>query len=268
MGAPAERVWALVSGIPHPARAKRGFLVLQAWFDAGKDFRYFALCGYVAPVENWADFSTDWKAILDWCHPPFEPLGVFKMSQMNLTYAPDFDRCAALYGVIERYVQSAVVVTIKLDDLVSAVKGLLLPRSVTKQRELKNPYFLALTGVYDTLLKHPETIPAPVEVLFDSQSEYDRVMKAWRDASAVAPAGSGFSRMKGSPPSFRDDASHLPLQAADLLAWWVRKWESEGAWGEQNPKFLFPWKTAPMLLHYLRLQEPDITANLRAMFNV
>lgn len=32
----------------------------------------------------------------------------------------------------------------------------------------------------------------------------------------------------GSTPRFEDDKEFLPLQAADFLAWWVRKWHDEG----------------------------------------
>lgn len=33
----------------------------------------------------------------------------------------------------------------------------------------------------------------------------------------------------GLAPIFRDDREFLPLQGADLWAWWVRKWYDEGA---------------------------------------
>lgn len=240
---------------------------MQAWFDASTDYRYFALAGYLAPIENWGEFSHDWKAVLDWSHEPYEPLLAFKMGQVNLNYAPDVERCAALYAVIEKHVCASLSVTINIDDLNTACKTVAIPKHFTKQHELRNPYFFGLTGVYDQLLKNEETLKPPIEVLFDNQSEYDRIMKAWKYASASGSPS--FNKMKGSPPTFRDDATNLPLQAADMLAWWVRKWETDGYWKDGPKQIVFPWKkTRSMNHYYLRLQEPDISENLRKHFNV
>jgi hypothetical protein len=54
----------------------------------------------------------------------------------------------------------------------------------------------------------------------------------------TAPAE--IARMLGDTPVYRNDKNTLPLQAADLYAWWVRKWEREGInWRETMP---FPWE--------------------------
>ena len=188
---------------------------MQAWFDESKDCRYFALAGYIAPIGNWSEFSGDWKTVLDWCHEPFEPLPTFKMGRVNLNYTPDVARCAALYEIIEKYVCAAFSVTINLDDLDTACKTVEIPKHLTKQYELHNPYFWGLPGIYNELFNNEETLKPPAEVLFDSRSEYDRIMKAWKDASSVG--WPSFNKMKGSPPTFRDDATNLPLQAADML---------------------------------------------------
>ena len=95
---------------------------MQAWFDASTNHRYFALAGYIAPTKNWGEFSGDWKAVLDWGHEPFEPLPALKMGKVNLNYAPDIERCAALYAVIEKHVCASLSVTINLDDLNTACK--------------------------------------------------------------------------------------------------------------------------------------------------
>jgi hypothetical protein len=46
--------------------------------------------------------------------------------------------------------------------------------------------------------------------------------------------------MIGDMPIFRDDVKTLPLQAADLYAWWAFKWQREGVrnWVREQP---FPW---------------------------
>ena len=44
----------------------------------------------------------------------------------------------------------------------------------------------------------------------------------------------------GSVPYFRDDQKFLPIQAADLIAWWIRKLATENRGGEE-PAWV-PWK--------------------------
>ena len=72
-----------------------------------------------------------------------------------------------------------------------------------------------------------------------------------------------FNKMKGSPPTFRDDATNLPLQAADMLAWWIRKWETDGYWKDDPKQFVFPWKKTRISHYYLRLKEPYMSEVLR-----
>lgn len=53
-------------------------------------------------------------------------------------------------------------------------------------------------------------------------------------------ARSDLSEIMGDMPIFRDDTKVMPLQAADLYAWWALKWQREGVqdWGTEMP---FPW---------------------------
>jgi hypothetical protein len=58
--------------------------------------------------------------------------------------------------------------------------------------------------------------------------------------------------MIGDMPIFRDDTKTMPLQAADLLAWWAFKWQREGVanWAADLP---FPWpkhRNIPRLAAY------------------
>src|SRR5262249_25967288 len=47
-------------------------------------------------------------------------------------------------------------------------------------------------------------------------------------------------QLMGDTPTFRDDERYLPLQAADLYAWWILKWHREGD-STGVEKLNFPW---------------------------
>src|SRR5215208_2476822 len=82
MGTAAERVWAMVSGLPSGKRERRKLMVLQAYIDdSGSEPTdpLFVLGGFVSQAADWAVFSDEWKAVLD--IPP--TLEYFKMSEAN-----------------------------------------------------------------------------------------------------------------------------------------------------------------------------------------
>jgi hypothetical protein len=75
--------------------------------------------------------------------------------------------------------------------------------------------------------------------------------------------------LTGEEPVFRDDKKVLPLQAADLYAWWIRKWWEETG-SIMDATLPFPW-TLKRPIHRLHLtldeeffeqQLTHITANL------
>ena len=61
-----ERIWALVCGFPGERATKRQLLMLKAYIDGSgtgaKDV--FVMAGYIATVEQWTAFSTEWDRFL------------------------------------------------------------------------------------------------------------------------------------------------------------------------------------------------------------
>ena len=61
----------------------------------------------------------------------------------------------------------------------------------------------------------------------------------------------------GDIPEYQDDRKALPLQAADLYAWWILKWEREGR-VDAVKDLPFPWGAKRDLLRLaMRFREPD-----------
>jgi hypothetical protein len=106
---------------------------------------------------------------------------------------------------------------------------------------LNNPYFLAFKAIVNVLAREQHHIGEqdPISFIFDNESEKAIVLNAWETMKeSFSP---DIRRNIGDTPIFRDDKSTLPLQAADLYAYWVREWEVRGSGIETLD---FPWKTA------------------------
>jgi hypothetical protein len=126
-------------------------------------------------------------------------------------------KVAALYAVIERF----------------AVKGvnIVLPSIVFRQysslinhRKANDPYFLASFTMMVMISQSEERcgIAGPVDFIFDRQQELESpVQEAWDQLARKSP--DGVPRNLGERPQFNDDKVSMPLQAADLHAWWVRR---------------------------------------------
>lgn len=78
----------------------------------------------------------------------------------------------------------------------------------------------------------------PIQFTFDERSEKARIMAEWDGYLQGLPEASQFF---GGAPKFMSDKDALPLQAADLWAWWARTMKETGA--TERPKFAKapPW---------------------------
>jgi hypothetical protein len=110
--AASSKVWDLVSGLPSSERTKRRMMALQAYFDDSKEAgRVVVLAGLIAPAEQWAAFSDEWKGMLtlrrNWLY--------FKMSEW--VYSEDeevWEKIKFPYRIIERRTSVRYVVLLIL----------------------------------------------------------------------------------------------------------------------------------------------------------
>jgi hypothetical protein len=97
----------------------------------------------------------------------------------------------------------------------------------------------------------------PVDFIFDRHANVSDVKEGWRYMKLSATPD--VRRLMGNEPVERDDVDTMPLQAADLYAWWVRHWIVNGITdGVQHLRF--PWKARDIpRLHMEFLKEEDFT---------
>lgn len=240
--------------------------MIQAWLDASANsYNAFSLSGYVASVEGWGAFSNEWQSVLDMNTGLHEPIKVFRMSAMDLQYQPHMERCELLYRVIEKFTDASISIVMPRGDLKEVLGRFKNPNRVRKIKELRNPYFWGFYGLLEIYLNSPnrEMLLKEGDLFLDSQSEEDRINAAWKQLKAINPRS---SELPFDRPIFQDDKKFKPLQAADMLAFWCRKWESEGQFMEKLKAMALPWPSIRKIpRYYLRFDKEKIQKILDAL---
>jgi uncharacterized protein DUF3800 len=217
---------------------------LRAFVDESCDAAVFSLAGYVSSIDRWRQFSIEWEKLL-----PFAVLNErgtyqFKMAEMALN-EERMARVPAFYRVIEKYVAFAISVQFRIETVHAAMRRITVPGVRIDWRGWKNPYLLAFRALTDVInMRRADLGPIihadeKIDFIFDQRSEERQVRRAWKAVESGLPPEK--SVLYGAL-RFSNDEEYLPLQAADLWAWWVRKWEAE--FGDQGiAKGQFPWES-------------------------
>jgi hypothetical protein len=100
--------------------------------------------------------------------------------------------------------------------------------------KFENPYYFMFRGLMDDFhryarqqLKDIIPLDETVDFIFDDRSEKSYILAGWDEYVSELPEEE--KQWYGATPRFENDQRFLPLQAADLWAWWVREWYEEDA---------------------------------------
>jgi hypothetical protein len=228
---------ALVSGLPSNKRADRRLMVLQAFFDdSGNEptSPIFVLAGLVTTHERWARFSEEWRAVLD--GPP--RLDYFKMAEAE-SLRKQFsiengwnkesrdDLVLRLAGIVFKHVIGGIHASISHESFDRWIRSIKNPTRNTTQ---DHPYFALFHAVVQitSFLQIRSFQNHPCDLIFDEQGSlgldaihyWENLRRIEAPNKDVADVMAGYS---GNPPNFRNEKEFLPLQAADLYAWQLRR---------------------------------------------
>jgi hypothetical protein len=234
----AAQVWRLVSGYPPGKRENRVMVVLvdpQRIVDASgnePNSPFFVLGGFVAPAVKWAAFSEAWQAVLD--IPP--KLEYFRMTEaanmsgqfhrrFGWTEAMRNDRVISFARIARKFASIRVSAWIRRADFDTHI--LSLP-ALVRSLGVDNPYVMLVNQIVLAVATFGSQhgVNTPCDYIFDSEEGFDEeVFANWPNVKRLLEltGRSDVSQFVGERPIFRDDKSFLPLQAADLYAWQVRK---------------------------------------------
>ena len=241
--------------------------MFQAYIDdSGKgDSQLFVLAGYIATVDRWAAFSDEWQRLLDMRSPHYRHLTYFKMNEMQSD--ADRERCAWFHRVIEKYAQAAISCVIVVPGLEEVINNAEWAPFVKGVEYLKNPYYFAFRSITDVLRQNQAEmgIDTPVDFYFDDEGEKTKCLNGLN--RLVKTATEEKRRWLAETPAFRNDKNVLPLQAADLYAWWVLNWErngiDDGVWQQ---RFSWEVENKDFLRLHMKFDAQGIKENLDKIF--
>jgi len=220
------RVVSFVCGRPERDWHFTRFMIFSAFIDdSGSDrssaSKDFVLAGFLASAPVWIEFVKEWIAALDE-DPAIEYFklkeAVRRQDQFRPFTVDQRDaRVIRMLDIIRKYKLNGIVHSISYDLFDDLLKGKMAP-------EFDNPYFGAFMDVTLGLAARRREFASKhdLQFFFDEQSTLGDVADLWyRRFRAILPA----EDQSHLAPNvrFEDDKKFLPLQAADTLAWTVRR---------------------------------------------
>lgn len=197
--------------------------------DSGSENKgpIFVMAGYLSYESVWGgSFSPAWGE----CLAKDPQLAYFKMKEAHRRQecfrgwsVPERDqRVSEFVGIINRApVLTAIVVALRWEDFWRAKAE--FPRIVDC-----HPYDMLFHGIMGsvTALLAKRNISESVKFVFDEQgSAGERAILTYRQLRRILPPHQ--SRLVYGSPELADDRVVFPLQAADLLAWQLRRYVAE-----------------------------------------
>ena len=194
---------------------------LKAFVDdsgSGGDSPWFVLAGYVGTVEGWDRFDSQWKSVLA-ARPRIAYFkGVeaehFRNEFSAFTAEQRDAKIDALIEVIGCCAERALCGRMRQRDYNEIAKGQIPARYDSPYYLLFPTFIAAAVGI-----ERIEGASEPTQFIFDTDQRFERL--SYEMVPSLLPLRS----FKGGIVNvlYRDDKESLPLQAADLLAWQIRR---------------------------------------------
>lgn len=207
----------------------------QAYVDeSGKD-DIFSMAGYVASAERWATFSVEWERMLR-RFGTIDDKGryQFHMTEM-MKNSGRAERIQPFYHVIEDHVSFGFGVSLRVSELSMVQENFRWKGAMVDFGAFRKPYQFALRFLLEQFHNNRDEpavlkfLPqeSKVDFIFDDQTrEKSTIWEYWD--SFISHRSVEARGKYGSRPRFENDNTVLPLQAADLAAWYARVYHRRG----------------------------------------
>lgn len=226
------QVWDIIpslTGVPSPERDKRTIMALQVYVDdsgTGGDSPVFILAGCEAEASQWAAFTDEWREALN-AEPAIEYFKASEcFSQRGQFEGWDKVACSQkaemLSSIIPKYVDRAFIFEVNAVEYADVFRGKIDFR-------YDKPYFLMAHDLCEQLLSIQinERGRAPIEIIFDNNDGVsiliNQIYAEARKNSIGTESAFIFEEVMPILPIFQDEKKALPLQAADMVAWFFRR---------------------------------------------
>ena len=200
--------------------------MLKAFIDdsgSGGESPWFVLAGYVGTADGWNAFDPLWLEMLHQ-HPRIEYFKAVEAERLHprgqwagVSVEQRNAKMDGLIRVIARCARRAVSARIRQSDYDQFVKGNVPPM-------WDSPYYMLQTFVIGAAVGIEQISGdcESVEFVFDEEQRHEKRLVD------MLPGLKAMDALRGSLAnvSFRNDRNCLPLQAADLVAWQIRRFFS------------------------------------------
>jgi hypothetical protein len=213
---------------------------LIAYIDESYDDDVFVLAGFVAPVDEWEKFKEAWRSTL--AAPPAIPAlkTVDAMRLKGCFYqwtAEERDaKLEALYSVIDAHVSFGI-------SAMLPVRHLQMFNDDRLHKSARNPYLHAVPQIIGGVARYQyqNLMEDQIDFVFDERvMDQGKLQDIWDAVVEDAPVD--IKTRLGATPVWANDHEELPLQAADLEAWWLRRRWLEKLTGLDRLEY--PWMPA------------------------
>lgn len=251
-------------------------MVWQAYIDESYDDDVFVIAGWLASAEQWASFSKEWEELLPFAYKNKNGVHEFKMKEMAAV-AERLEDTQAFYRVIERHAMLSLSFSMRMSDFRKGVDRIVVMRrdgtwGAPKGVQIRSVYIWAVTKLLDMFHEYRthyiiSDIVSPSEKIdfyFDEISQKAHIISAWEGFIQSCKYPERF----GPTPRFEDSSQFMPLQAADFLAWWVRKSIADGVSDDRIMEAPYPWPVKkPIAYFHSTMTEDDVAGQVEAMWS-
>ncbi|MEL4177996.1 DUF3800 domain-containing protein [Roseateles sp. PN1] len=192
--------------------------MLEAYIDdSASDSRQdkrLVLAGYMQDAQAWERFSKDWRAEL--ANPPTLTSLHMTTSFRGWSEEAREAKIDALVAVLGKYRPLSIECAISRAAHAKELRS-------RAPYDLRHPYFACFVGIMYGAARAviEEGLSGPVDLTFDEQGNVGTGAALWY--LPVKHNDPSLTRVLGGPPRFASDDEVAPLQAADMLAWYVRR---------------------------------------------
>lgn len=220
--APAEQILSLVCHFPKIVREQRNIVIIHAYIDdsGNSEPPLYVLAGFINRVNSWIKFTDEWQSVLD-VSPRLE---YFKMQEANSlegqfahwSASRRDERVNALIDVITNNKPQAVCSVINYENCQRHFNG-------HPWGQYSIPHFLNIHSLMAGIASQfaAKQPGSKTTFVFDKSILKGHIKKTldfvWENVPAVLKPFIEW------PPTEKDDVDVLPLQAADMLAWKIRR---------------------------------------------
>jgi len=197
-------------------------VTLKGYFDesGSTSGNVYVLAGFFSVPEEWALFSGEWDEICgrEPKTPDFKMRKAIRLKEYGWTEEQRDARIKELVDLIRKRARYRVDAITARPNYERIVRGNIPP-------DLDNPYFILFLNVVLAMSDYMATldVKGTVDFVFDKQEEFVEEQCVRWYQWIKQNAGTEISLRLGSTPQFRHDKDVLPLKAADLYAWQVRR---------------------------------------------